>query len=67
MLDNASRSSSRRVRVQVGHAEVQVRCRSHGEAIRLAREQLRLEMPRLWDVIDQLDDSRFQVEPLDGG
>ncbi len=49
-------------RVQVGHASVVVRCDGPEEALREGRRQLSLEMPRLWDVIHNLDASRFDVQ-----
>ncbi|MCO6454599.1 MAG: hypothetical protein J5I93_04790 [Pirellulaceae bacterium] len=47
--------------VRVGHAEVRVEGQSEQDALRRARRQLCEEMPRLWDVIQSLDDSRFQI------
>jgi hypothetical protein len=48
-------------RVRLGHAEVRVQGESAQEALRQARRQLCRDMPRLWDVIQSLDDNRFQV------
>ena len=50
-------------RVRVGHTEVRVRGRSVAEAIQLARRQLSIELPRLYDVIQAMDESRFRVQP----
>ena len=50
-----------RYRVQVGHAATTVESASPREAIQEARRQLCLEMPRLWDVITRLEDSKFEV------
>jgi hypothetical protein len=45
----------------VGHTAVTVECHSPDEAIVLARRLLSLDMPRMWDVIQALDASRFVV------
>lgn len=50
-----------RYRVRLGHAEVQVEGHSPHEAIQLARRRLCQELPRLWDVIQTAEESRFQV------
>ena len=48
--------------VRVGHWEVRVKAHDDSEAIRLARLQMACELPRLYDVIQALTASRFQVE-----
>ena len=48
--------------VRVGHWEVRLKARDGEEAIRLARLQMARELPRLYDVIRALTESRFQVE-----
>ena len=48
-------------RVKIGHSSVIVDGTSREDAIRAARRQLSRELPRLWDVIHQLDDNRFDV------
>jgi hypothetical protein len=48
-------------RVQVGHTATTVQGRSREEAIREARRKLCQEMPRMWDMIHKLEDSRFEV------
>jgi hypothetical protein len=48
--------------VRVGHWEVRLKARDGEEAIRLARLQMASELPRLYDVIQALTASRFQVE-----
>ena len=48
--------------VRVGHSKIIVRGTNHTEAIQEARRRLCLEMPRMWDVIQALDDARFLVE-----
>ena len=49
-------------RVRVGHWEVQLKAHDAEEAVQLARRQLAREMPRLYDVIQTLTATRFQVE-----
>ena len=48
--------------VRVGHWEVRVKARDGEEAVRSARLQMALELPRLYDVIRALAVSRFRVE-----
>ncbi len=48
--------------VRVGFWEVRVKARDNAEAIRLARQQMSRELPRLYDVIRALATARFQVE-----
>jgi len=47
--------------VTLGHNEVTVAGADEAEAIRVARRQLAAEMPRLWDMVYQTDDAKFQV------
>ena len=47
--------------VQVGHTKITVPGRSPAEAIHEARRRLCQENPRMWDMIQQLDESRFEV------
>ena len=49
-------------RVRVGHLDLQVKARDVAEAILLARRQLAQELPRLYDVIQNLTPARFQVD-----
>ena len=49
--------------VRIGHHAVVVEAPSPHEAICEARRLLCVEMPRLWDVIHHLEDSRFEVAP----
>ncbi len=51
-------------RVQLGHTYTLVKGRSKEEAVLEARRQFCHEMPRMWDMIQKLDDSRFVVIPL---
>lgn len=53
-----------RFHVQVGHWRVRVPGRDHADAIEQARKCLCEEMPRLWDVISNLNPDRFQVEAV---
>lgn len=50
-------------RVKLGHAEVSVEGETREEAIRQARRRLSLDMPRLYDVIQRIDDNEFRVDP----
>ena len=47
--------------VQIGHHRLRLEGASREEAIAQARQILAQDMPRLWDVIHDLDESRFQV------
>jgi hypothetical protein len=48
--------------VRVGYWEVRVQAHDPDEAIRLARLQMAHELPRLYDIIRSLANTRFQVE-----
>ncbi len=50
--------------IKVGHLRLTVEGESRDEALRLAREQLCTQMPRLWDVITTMSDDRFEISPL---
>ncbi len=58
---NNQQPSVNAYRVRVGHAEVIVNATSSEEAIALARRQLALEMPLLYDIIRALDAKQFNV------
>jgi hypothetical protein len=62
-MKDENKQSPQTFHVQVGHARVSVQCRSHEEAIALARRKLSTEMPRLYDLIHKLDARRFQIVP----
>lgn len=47
--------------VRVGYTTVTVKGLTRRDAIEQAREQLCLEMPRMWDVIQSLEHHRFEV------
>ena len=47
--------------VTVGHRTLRVESASAIDAIQAARRQLCADLPRLWDVIQSLDDARFHV------
>ena len=49
-------------RVKLGHAEVVVTATSRTAAIVVARRELCCQLPRLWDVINNAADQRFEVE-----
>ena len=48
-------------RVRVGYHEFRVMARDAAEAIQITRRQLAHELPRLYDVICKLAETRFQV------
>ena len=47
--------------VRVGYLFVRVQGENRAAAIRRARQRLCHEMPRMWDVIQGLADSKFEV------
>lgn len=49
-------------RIRVGFWETRVQARDTYEAIKLARQQMAREFPRLYDVIRNLTYTRFEVE-----
>jgi hypothetical protein len=49
-------------RIRVAHHEFRIKAHDAAEAILLARQQLARELPRLYDVIRELAESRFDVE-----
>lgn len=61
------RTPLRKFDVRVGHAVVTVEARDEVEAVSAARERLCQELPRMWDVISQLEVARFEVEALPQG
>ncbi len=48
--------------VRVGHHEFRLMAHDAAEAIALVRRQLAHDLPRLYDVIRNLAETRFQVE-----
>ena len=48
-------------KVQIGHHRLRLEGASREEAIAQARRMLAHDMPRLWDVIHNLEESRFTV------
>ena len=54
----------RKYRVKVGFSEVLVECSSKEEAIQLARKKLSSDMPRLYDVIQSIEDKKFDVQEV---
>jgi hypothetical protein len=61
---SASPGEMRMFSVQVGHTTTTVPGRTPAEAIYEARRRLCQENPRMWDMIQQLDESRFTVMPV---
>jgi len=57
-------SLTKKYRVKLGLSEVVVKCRSKEDAIRLARKTLSDDMPRLYDVIHDAEDQKFQVDEI---
>jgi len=49
-------------RVRVAHHEFKIKAHDAAEAMLLAKRQLGRELPRLYDVIGKLAETRFQVE-----
>ena len=52
-------------RVNVGLSTVTVEGTTRDEIIEQARKKLSLDMPRMWDVIQAIDDRRFLISELD--
>jgi hypothetical protein len=63
MVANPDERPLESYRVKLGHLEVSVRCRGAQEAVRIARQQLSQDLPRLYDVIHQLEADRFRIVP----
>ena len=61
MIQPDSTGRENKYRVRVGHTQTTVVCGTRDEAIRLARQRLRDDMPRLWDVIQLIADKDFRV------
>ncbi len=55
-----------RFQVRIGHLKVFVEANSSQQAVDNARSLFCRELPRLWDVITELDASRFEVLPIVG-
>jgi hypothetical protein len=51
-------------RVTLGHMSVLVQAGDVPQAVQQARQKLCSEMPRLWDVITTMEETRFRVETL---
>jgi hypothetical protein len=63
---SSDRSLTKKYRVKLGLFEFEIECRSKDEAIRLARTKLSDDMPRLYDVIHDIEDPEFQVDEIEG-
>ncbi len=64
MTNNTPGTETIGYRVKVGHLTVDVEGQTKDEVILEARRRLRLEMPRMWDVISSMDDQQFEITPL---
>lgn len=64
MIEWNSQKPKLEYEVTVGYMQVTVRGATQQEAIQQARTQMCREMPRLWDVIHGLAESRFTVTCL---
>lgn len=58
------KSHENRYRVEIGHTMVTVEGNTVQEALHAARIRLCRELPRLWDVIQSMDDHCFRVMRL---
>ena len=63
-MSDPVKETKKRFRVKVGLSEVVVRCATRQDAVRMARKELCQEVPRMWDVIQQLSDKQFLVHPM---
>ncbi len=61
MIRPDSTDRENKYHVCVGHTQTTVVCGTRDEAIRLARQRLSEDMPRLWDVIQLIADKDFRV------
>jgi len=61
MINHQEERCEHRYCVQVGHWSVVVEARGESDAVSAARRKLCEELPRLWDVISELDERRFVV------
>ena len=64
MNDQQSATDQRIYRVEMGHCATVVQSESAERALDLARYHFMRELPRLWDVIQQLDPTRFRVTAM---
>ena len=55
---------AKRFRVKVGLAEYTLTCESPIEAVRIARAELRSELPLMTDVINGIADKEFRVDQV---
>lgn len=60
-MNDSEQHVSQKYEVTVGHARVTIECDDRRQVIPEARRRLSLEMPRLWDMIQTMADSRFEV------
>jgi hypothetical protein len=59
MISLPRENDLKRYEIKLGHNRVTVQGRDVDEAIRHARAQLCRDFPRLWDVIQSMESSRF--------
>ena len=63
-LNNSEHRPNNSYQVRIGHTSVIVTGRDQADAIDVARQRLCVEMPRMWDVIQTLETSRFEVKNI---
>jgi len=63
-MNNPQNFDCQQYKVTVGFTQVVVQGRDRADALCAARRQLSQDAPRLWDVICNMDSSRFQVDPV---
>ncbi|MDA7980285.1 MAG: hypothetical protein MPJ50_16085 [Pirellulales bacterium] len=56
-----SEPSKRMFHVQVGHHQMTVEAESRAEALSIARRKLGADLPRLWDMIYDMQDTDFDI------
>lgn len=64
MNTGKSQPERRKFQVEVGHHKVTVEAASEAEALRIARRQLGADLPRLWDMIYDMQDTDFDIRQL---
>jgi hypothetical protein len=56
---------SKKFNVTCGHHLIVVEAKNEREAIDEARRRLSVELPRLWDVISSMEESRFVAQVVE--
>ena len=67
MTDKTQPNNVRQYQVRMGHTKITVQGDSPEETVRHARRQLCLDIPRMWDVIQTIEEGRFVVDLLEYG